>query len=72
MSGLRPATKRRVSAAVLALCLVLSFATPGRAHSAGSSYAFANRVVFDTVEVDRVTSRSTRLLNVVRSTTKAR
>jgi len=65
MSSLRPAGSRRVSGLALALGLLLSFATPGRADSAGSSYAFANRVVFDTVEVDRVTSRSTRLLNVV-------
>lgn len=65
MSSLRPARKRRVPGAALALYLVFSCATPGRADSPGSSYAFANRVVFDTVEVDRVTSRSTRLLNVV-------
>jgi hypothetical protein len=65
MSSLQPARNWRASGAALALCLVCSFATPGRADSAGSSYAFANRVVFDTIEVDRVTSRSTRLLNVV-------
>jgi hypothetical protein len=65
MSSLWPARSRWASGAALALGLILSLATPARADSAGSSYAFADRVVFDTVETDRVTSRMTRLLNVV-------
>jgi hypothetical protein len=56
---------RRIVGAALAAFLVVASAAPGRAASAGSAYAFADRVVFDTVETDRVTSRSTRLLNVV-------
>ena len=64
MGSLPLAWNRWLSGAALALCLVFS-AAPGRADSTGSSYAFAERVVFDTVEVDRVTSRSARLLNVV-------
>jgi hypothetical protein len=54
---------RWICAATLAASL--AFAVPSRADSAGSTYVFAKRVVFDTVETDRVTARATRLLNVV-------
>ena len=56
---------RRTWVVALAAGLVIAFIAPSRADSAGSTYAFAKRVVFDTVETDRATSRSTRMLNVV-------
>jgi hypothetical protein len=56
---------RWICVAMLTASLVFAFAAPSRADSTGTTYVFAKRVVFDTVETDRVTARSTRLLNVV-------
>ncbi|HKW53726.1 MAG TPA: hypothetical protein VJO12_08550 [Stellaceae bacterium] len=63
----RLVNNRRMMGAALAGSLVfaVAFAAPARADSAGNAYAFADRVVFDTVVTDPATSRSTRLLNVV-------
>ena len=58
---------RRILDAAFAACFVFSFAAPSRADfdGNGSSYALDNLVVFDTRVAYKVTSQSTRLLNVV-------
>lgn len=57
---------RRVAIGFLLACIAAIWSpASARADSDGSAYGFGNILVFDTLVTDKVTYRSTRLLNVV-------
>jgi hypothetical protein len=65
MPDFRARTYDRIAFAIAVGCWVVLWPATSRADSSGTSYAFGNLVVFDSVVTDKVTSQTTRFLNAV-------